>query len=202
MAISNRAARLRGTATLGFIGAAALVLGLAGCAGGGSTAESKQKTDGEKTEEVATPGSATCDFSGDGPKTATITETADAYEVTFTGDFITPETMQPKTGRTTFGVSLWDPEKGESTALISQYERGALAQSGYQEEAEIVPLESEVKLEKGSFTASYPKPVPALEATPPTTWTPSLYVDDGESGQPETFRCGDGRTQPFTPLGK
>ncbi|MBK0422285.1 hypothetical protein JD292_09390 [Leucobacter sp. CSA2] len=202
MAISLRAARSRGPAMLGLAGGSSLVLALVGCSGAGTGAEPEQKADGTKTEAAATPGTATCDFSGDGPKTATITETADAYEVTFTGDFITPETMQPKEGRTTFGVSLWDPENGDSTALIFQYERGTLAQSGFQEEAEITPLKTEVKLEDGAFTAKYPKPIPSLEQTPPTTWTPSLYVDDGTGGQPETYRCGDGRTQPFTPLGK
>lgn len=201
LTILSTTARIRATAALGVAATAALALGLTGCSGDAPAEKAATKADTAQTEAPSTPGSASCDFTGGGPEKATIAETADAYEVTITGDFIDPAKLQPKSGRTTFSVSLWDPEKGDPTSLVSQYDRGELAQSGTQEEAELTPLKTEVKLEQGKFTAKYPKPIPALEKTPPTTWTPSLYVDAGTGEQPTTYRCGDGRALPFVPLG-
>ena len=192
------------------VAAGALALTLAGCGASaaddsttGSTQGSAEETPSAGAQATGKPGAGSCEFSGDGPASAQLTELEDGYEVTFTGDFISPDTLLPKTGRTEFRVTLWDPEvEGGSVALVTMYDLGELSVSGAQRtDGTSTPLETDPVLKEGSFTVTYPKPIEALDAAPPTTWAPEMYVDPGDGAPGESFHCGDGQVIPFTPLG-
>ena len=210
--------------------AVALGLSLTGCGSSGSTeiaepAEPAASTPApqqqvEQTTGVTiSAGEASCEFNNKidkqvstlDPKslpgtldTATVSETADAYKVTFDGDFFSPDKLLTDTSDLNFQINFADADGKAIANLYTGYRSGELVGSGtVDDNAELQDFDTNPKLEDGSYTASFPKKI--LDGETPALWAPSVYynpgAEDETAEQPGTamWSCGDGRMWEWQP---
>lgn len=194
-------------------------LALTACSSGAEPAEpAEELSPQERIEQEAgvtiEAGAASCSFnneideyqwdgSGEHPlgqlDTAEIRETADAYEVTFTGDFFDPSLVAEDTYVTT---QLTLTGADDNVALYTSFRKGELDSTGTMVDGEVHELETGAALEPGMLSASFPKNSPDFAGFTPEMWFASIYYDGGdESLNPVSFRCGDGRNWNWEPLG-
>ena len=214
MSISRTSRRL---STLALALAAGLTL--AACSTGSAPTEpTEELTPQERIEQEAgvtiEPGAASCSFnneleefhwdgSGEHPlgtlDTAEIRETADAYEMTFTGDFFDPSLLD-EDAYSNMQLGLVGAES--NVTLYTSFRRGEVELTGTMAETEINHLETGAALEPGVFSASFPKDSPDLAGFTPEMWFAAVFYSSGdESLDPLSFRCGDGRNWNWEPLG-
>ena len=182
------------TRAFGAIGAVALSVLLAGCsagsseeaAGGGDSAETSAST------PAATPGQASCDLEGGVTGTVELTETADAYEVVFTG--------LPVDGDTDNATFMLVLSGDDETVLSSDYSastfRSATVTVGV--DGERVDVPDAATASGDVVTAVYPKSTGALADVEPTGWYPNVIYS--VSGTSDSVRCGNGAVLPYEPL--
>ncbi|MDR6868794.1 hypothetical protein J2Y69_003418 [Microbacterium resistens] len=181
-----------------------------------AAAEEKRRADAGL---IVQPGSATCTFNNvpegatDGAvttlghlDTAQVQETADAYVVTFTGDFFDRSTRLTSDSILTLSVAFDGPEGAGTRTLTTLYYEGDLSFTGAHGDAgsKEEPLRTDASLRNGKFTATYPKSSANLAGFTPTTWEPSVSVmgapsSDGAGHPLQFFRCGDGQSWEWLP---
>ena len=176
---------------------------------------------------VIEPGSASCDFNnelddheGDGSgvspfgdlESATVEETADAYTVTFTGDFFdTPESFDDFSKVSlqlifsAAGIDNPNPDTQDpSPTLLTEYVSGGLDLSGTFEaiSGDLVEQDTAAEISEGVFSATYPKTSPHFDGFTPGSWVAVVSIlpeeEAGVSGA--SIRCGDGRNWRWEPL--
>lgn len=163
---------------------------------------------------IVEPGHARCDFTnvpsgeaGQGTSSgefgtldsAEVRETADAYEVTFTGEFFDPALVTP-TARVSFRLVLTEPDTAP-VMLFTEYAQGALTTTGTVAVGMAFAQETAAELTPGAFTASYAKSSPDLAGFAPETWRAGVEYTSGEPGvDPEIRSCGDGQDWEWQPL--
>lgn len=202
---------------------AATALLVAGCAGSNEeSTPTASETSTASTAEIEggvsiEPGLASCQFNnelrddqGDGTGVspfgeldrAELREEADAYVVTFTGDFFSTDVLlaDDASGNlqiTLIGEDLDRPNPG----LYTDFWKGEIGITGTVLEGEPHEQDTGAAIEDGVYTATFPKDSPHLEGFEPTMWVASAYLDDGdETTYPVSFRCGDGRNWNWEPL--
>lgn len=191
---------------------------LTACGGPGDDSEQEPElSPQERIEQEAgvsiEPGVASCSFnnelddyhwdgSGSHPlgelDTAELRETADAYEMTFTGDFFDPSNLTEESVlKPQIGLTNGDQLVGLST----EYYRGELDRSGTVVDAQIDEFDTHTQLEPGKLTATFPKSATDLQDFTPTMWFADVYYSSGDDSlNPINFRCGDGRNWDWKPL--
>lgn len=188
---------LRRTHHLALAAATVLTLGLlAGCGGGDDGGGEAAGGEGSSESEAATPGEGSCDFAdlddpSAGAGTATLTETGDAYEVTWSG--------QPPagTGRSVYAVNLLD-DGGTSLSLQLTFEDGTPDQYGVTDEsATLTPVDGEPQSDGDTVTGSFPKATKGLDGFTPSQWNANVTLLEEDV----SAYCNDGAALPFEPLG-
>lgn len=160
------------------------------------------------------PGLARCDFSNDDAgvpgngtstgafgtlDTAEVRETAEAYEVTFTGDLLDPALLTP-TSDLNFRLDLGETNPNQ-VMLYTEYVDGALGITGTVAAGIAFSQDTAAELTPGAFTARYPKSSPDLADFEPVTWRAGVEYSSGEAGvEPVILSCGDGREWNWLPL--
>lgn len=209
----------------------AALLSLTACAGQSdqTAAEAPETTEQQSQPDdgvTVEPGLASCTFNNelgaedeDGDEShslgsleiAELRETDEAYEVTMTGDFFDPEAPFLDEGVLTLNLQLHSSEPGDDVVLLTDYQDGELDFSGAMTSdttQETYDQDTGATLEPGTFTATYPKGIPALDDIDPSLWVASVYFDVREKAEGSlsesvangSFRCGDGRSWEWQPL--
>lgn len=148
------------------------------------------------------------DYSGDTLESAELRETADAYEVTMTGDFFNPDVLLTDQGQISFTIELQGEAVDDLAELDTTYEAGEMTFSGVRTNEDEVEQDTSPELQDGTFSATYPKDADALAEADPATWVVRVEYDEGipdeanpdESTRPVTFNCGDGSPLAWEPL--
>ena len=195
-----------------------------------AAAEAPQASEQTQPDEGVTvePGFASCTFNNelddhewdgsgsysDGTlETAEVRETDEAYEVTMTGDFFDPAAPFLEEGVLTLNLQFDSADFEDGFALQTSYNDGEIDFSGVvtsdEQSQEALDQDTNASLEEGAFTATYPKGVPAIDEVDPELWMANVYFDVREStanGISESsgngsFRCNDGRSWDWQPLG-
>lgn len=201
---------------------AATALLVAGCAGGDEdSVPTATETSTASTAEIeggveVEPGLASCQFNnelsddeGDGSGVspfgdldrAELREEADAYVVTFTGDFFDPDVLLADDAYGNLQITLTGEDFDlPSPALYTDFRNGAIEGTGTVLKGELHEQDTGAVIEDGVYTATFPKDSPHLEGFEPTMWVAGAYLDDGETERPVSFRCGDGRSWDWEPL--
>lgn len=200
-------ARSAGRQALGLGAVGLLTLGLTGCTGGGSTSDEAEAPAAETTA-APEPGQVSCDFVSPATGGAELTETADAYEVTWTG-----QEVDPALNQITFTVILTDFGSEESSKPSVQmqvsYVDGELTRYGaVDDQAQLVEATGEPVVSGDTVTGTFPKslaPLAALQADDfaPDSWVPRVEtVETLEGNERETAECTEtGQSLPYVPLG-
>lgn len=186
----------------------------------GST-QDQELTPQERIEKEAgvsiEPGVASCDFNneldefqGDGSgvseypalDSAEIREEEDAYVVTFTGDFFSPDVLLVPDSKVSLQVLLSAEDfSAVSPTLMTDYRNGELELTGTFMDQEWHEQDTGATFEDGKFTATYSKDSPHFEDFELSMWAVSVYFDEGDGTKnPVSFRCGDGRSWDWEPL--
>lgn len=215
--------------------AALSTVSLVGCSGPAlSVPETTEPSAVEPVEEdelaegvIVEPGFASCEFNNDlddsawdgsgsysGGKldTVEVQETPESYDVTFTGDFIDPDTLLSETASFTPMVFLHSEDPSESIELIADYYGGELVRaSAFLSQSQETQTQATATMEPGVFTVSFPKLAPESIGFEPTRWSTRVWLSDAvdshdtaaEAGRTQSLflYCGDNSVMPWQPLG-
>lgn len=171
---------------VGLGAAAAVVLALAGCSGGGaSTAESTPKQ-----TKTAVAGQATCTLhSGTGK--IRLHETADAYEVEWTGLPLDASDSHY------YSVQLGNADQSEHTDLVMEWTGTTVRNYGVANDSsgEVTQVEGDPTVSGDTISGTFPK----RDGLDASWWAPHYTVIDGSDATSE-YCSSDGQVLDYTPL--
>lgn len=159
-----------------------------GDAGSSATDATADDSAGTSTGTTA-PGEAECTFDGELQGKASVKETADAYEVTFTGQPVHPRS------RSIYAMSVSGGD-AKSVSLQIRFDQGKLSGYGVVDNtAELRAVPGKPTVSGDAVSGTFPKSTEGLEGMKVTHWAPDVsFLDEaGEQG-----KCDGGVMQKLT----